>query len=226
MAANNAGGNIVIEHEPDAIAYDVWFNLQDLEWGYRAIMGGDMFFEIGGESGWSKSHPLTRQDDDFVGYYYLNDQFKFKPNENNWDNDLEYDGPGDGVTGMVADNGGSNMPAPTPGFYKIILNPYAGSYTLIPITTVGVIGDATANGWDSDQDMTWNNEYGYWYIENLQLTDGTIKFRGNDNWDLDLGGDPNCLTIGGANISVTAGTYDIYLFASYSGGSHCVLKKK
>ncbi len=229
LAANNAGGNLIIEHQPDAIAYDVWFNLQSLEWGYRAIMGGDMFFEIGNESGWSKSHPLSRQDDDFVGYYYLNGEFKFKPNENNWDNDLEYDGPGeDGFTGKVADNGGSNMPGPDPGFYKIILNPYGQFYTLIPITTVGVIGDATANGWDSDQDMTWNAEYGYWYIENLTLTDGKIKFRGNDNWngDLDLGGSPNELWIGGADIPVEAGTYDIKLFPSYSGGSHCIITKK
>ena len=120
------------------------------------------------------------------------------------------------------------MPAPETGFYKIVLDLNAMTYNLVKINTVGVIGDATANGWDSDQDMTWNAEYGYWYIENLTLTDGKIKFRGNDNWngDLDLGGSPNELWIGGGDIPVEAGTYDIKLFPSYSGGSHCIITKK
>lgn len=228
LGANNAGGNLVIENDPEAAYYDVWFNLQDLEWGYRSVKTGEIFFEIGNESGWGKSHPMTLKDGVFYGYYFLNGEFKFKPNEGNWDNDLEYDGAADGATGKVADNGGSNMPGVDPGFYRIALDLGAMTYTLTPISTVGVIGDATADGWSSDQDMTWNDEYGYWYIENLQLTDGKIKFRGNDNWDgdLDLGGSPNELWIGGADIPVEAGTYDIKLFPSYNGGSHCTITKK
>ncbi len=228
LSANNAGGNIVIEHQLDAIAYDVWFNLQSLEWGYRAIKGGDLFFEIGNESGWSKSHAMALKDGLYIGYYFLNGEFKFKPNEGDWSGDLEYDGAAENATGKVADNGGSNMPAPETGFYKIVLDTNAMTYTLTQISTVGVIGDATADGWNSDQDMTWNAEYGYWHIENLQLNDGKIKFRGNDNWngDLDLGGTPNELWIGGADIPVEAGTYDIKLFPSYSGGSHCIITKK
>lgn len=228
LAANNAGGNIMIEAVADAVYYDVWFNLQDLEWGYRAVKAGDLFFEIGNESGWSKSHPLSLKDGVYVGYYFLNGEFKFKPNEDNWNDDIEYDGEAEGATGKVADNGGSNMPAPETGFYKIVLDMSAMTYTLTPITTVGVIGNATADGWNSDQDMTWNPEYGYWHIENLELKDGNIKFRGNDNWDgdLDLGGTPNELWIGGADIPVEAGTYDIKLFPSYNGGSHAVFTKK
>lgn len=226
LSANNAGGDITIVHEEGAIAYDVWFNLETLEWGYRAIKAGALFFEIGNESGWQTAHALSLKDGVYIGYYYLDGEFKFRPNMDNWDNDLEYDGEAEGVTGKVADNGGTNMPGPDPAFYKVVLNTNDMTYTLTQIATVGVIGDATADGWNSDQDMTWNGRY--WYVENLQLNDGKIKFRGNDNWngDLDLGGTPNELWIGGADIPVEAGTYDIYLFPSYSGGSHCVLKKK
>jgi hypothetical protein len=46
----------------------------------------------------------------------------------------------------------------------------------------------------------------------LDLVVGAIKFRANDAWDLNLGGDINALTSGGANISVTvAGNYTITL---------------
>ena len=227
LASNNAGGNITIENVDGAVAYDVWFNLRDKVWGYVPVKADELFFEIGNEGGWSIAHGLQGKDKVYTGFYFLNGEFKFKPNADNWDNDLEYDGAAEGATGKVADNGGSNMPAPETGFYKIVLDLNAMTYNLVKINTVGVIGDATANGWDSDQDMTWNPD-GYWHIDNLTLNDGTIKFRGNDNWngDLDLGGDPNCLTIGGGNISVTAGTYDIKLFQGYSGYAHAVITKK
>jgi hypothetical protein len=227
LAANNAGGNIVITHVDGAVAYHVWFNLQELTWGYNPIMENGVFYEIGNESGWSTSHPLMLNGDSYIGFYFLNGEFKFKPNANNWDNDLEWI-EGDATSGKLDVNGKGNVPAPETGFYKIVLNTTAMTYNLIKINTVGVIGDATADGWNSDQDMSWNAEGGYWHIENLQLNNGTIKFRGNDNWngDLDLGGNPNSLTIGGADIPVEAGTYDIKLFASFNGGSHCVITKK
>lgn len=223
LAANNAGGNIVITHVDGAVAYHVWFNLQDLVWGYNPIMENGVFYEIGNESGWSTSHPMMLNGDSYIGFYFLNGEFKFKPNANNWDNDLEWI-----EDGKLDVNGIGNVPAPETGFYKIVLNTTAMTYNLIKINTVGVIGDATADGWNSDQDMSWNAEGGFWHIENLQLNDGTIKFRGNDNWDgdLDLGGNPNSLSIGGANIPVEAGTYDIKLFASFSGGSHAIITKK
>lgn len=220
LAANNAGGDIAIPHVDGAVAYHVWFNLQDLVWGYNPIMEGGVYYEIGNESGWSTSHPMMLNGDSYIGFYFLNGEFKFKPNANNWDNDLEWI-----EDGKLDVNGIGNVPAPETGFYKIVLNTTAMTYNLIKINTVGVIGDATADGW---KDMAWNAEGGFWHIENLQLNEGTIKFRGNDDLDddLDLGGNPNSLSIGGANIPVEAGTYDIKLFASFSGGSHAIITKK
>ena len=102
------------------------------------------------------------------------------------------------------------------------------SYKITAINTVGVIGTATAGGWDSDTDLTWNANKGCWEGKNIVLTDGEFKFRGNDNWDgdLDLGGSLDNLTTGGANIQATAGTYDIELYVSYEGNHYCVMTRK
>lgn len=79
---------------------------------------------------------------------------------------------------------------------------------------IGVIGDATADAWDSDQDMTQSDFDPYiWYINDIELTDGEIKFRADNAWDVDWGGDTlvsGQAAVKGDNIPVTAGTYDIW----------------
>ncbi len=59
--------------------------------------------------------------------------------------------------------------------------------------------------------MTWDAA-GKVMKATLNLTVGEIKFRANDGWDLNLGGDLNALTIGGDNIQITsAGSYTVTL---------------
>jgi hypothetical protein len=75
----------------------------------------------------------------------------------------------------------------------------------------GVIGSATANGWDSDQNMTWDATNKV-LTATLDLTAGEIKFRANDDWGINYGGDINALSLNGANIAIaSAGTYVITL---------------
>ena len=76
--------------------------------------------------------------------------------------------------------------------------------------SLGVIGDATPTGWDSDTDMAFNAEKQRFYVD-LTLADGTIKFRANDAWDVNWGGADGALVSGGDNIPVTAGNYRIYV---------------
>jgi hypothetical protein len=75
----------------------------------------------------------------------------------------------------------------------------------------GIIGSATPDGWNSDQNMTWdavNNVF----TATIVLTTGEIKFRANDDWGVNFGGSLGALTQGGDNIAVsTAGTYVITL---------------
>ena len=76
--------------------------------------------------------------------------------------------------------------------------------------TLGVIGDATPTGWDSDTDMAFNPAKQRFYVD-ITLVDGTIKFRANDAWDVNWGGADGVLASGADNIPVAAGNYRIYV---------------
>ncbi|MCT4588009.1 MAG: SusE domain-containing protein [Carboxylicivirga sp.] len=54
---------------------------------------------------------------------------------------------------------------------------------------IGIIGSATPTGWDSDTDMDYDPQRGYWYIDiDLVGGDGNfIKFRRNDGWGWNMG---------------------------------------
>ncbi len=65
---------------------------------------------------------------------------------------------------------------------------------------------------DSDVDMTYvpynaeTEKTGYWEAKDITLASGEIKFRANDDWAINWGGDINAPTQSGDNISVEAGT--------------------
>jgi len=105
--------------------------------------------------------------------------------------------------------GAANIPVSLESDYSITLDlSHPNTYTY-NVNRWGVIGDATPDGWNSDQNMTWDATNKVFKIT-VDLTVGTFKFRANDAWDLDYGGDINALTKGGANIAVaTAGNYTI-----------------
>jgi starch-binding outer membrane protein SusE/F len=80
--------------------------------------------------------------------------------------------------------------------------------------TIGFIGDATPGGWDNDTDMTKSQfDPHIWYAKNVSLSGGEMKFRANDDWTNNWGGETfpsGESSQDGPNIPVTAGTYDIW----------------
>lgn len=81
--------------------------------------------------------------------------------------------------------------------------------------TIGILGDATPDGWDTDMDMTKSDfDPHIWYINGVTLTNGEMKFRADNAWDVDWGSNTPISgtgTQGGSNIPVSvAGTYDIW----------------
>ncbi|HPE86167.1 MAG: RagB/SusD family nutrient uptake outer membrane protein [Bacteroidales bacterium] len=105
---------------------------------------------------------------------------------------------------------GTDIVAGDAGYYFITVDLVNMTYTLLK-TEWGIIGSATANGWDSDQDMTYDAETGLW-TATLELVAGEIKFRANDDWTLNYGDDgvDGILEMGGANIVIEAsGNYII-----------------
>ena len=184
----------------------------------------------GNHQDWSPEAAQALRTSDFDGVYkgfsYLNGDFKFtkqrawEPGEYNSSHFSTYEG------GLAPSTDGSNINMPTAGFYYIVADVMNAKLTATA-TTWGIIGDATADGWNSDQNMTWNSDKKCW-TATLTLTDGTMKFRANGGWDINVGGKIDDLSFGGDNMTVQAGTYDIelYLERTASDAMYCTMTKK
>ena len=183
----------------------------------------DFFYEIGNEGGWSTNHQLAGNGSgQYQGYYWLDGEFKFKPNKDNWDNDLEYIS-GTTTSGTLTDGGGPNCPDPGAGFYQINLDAAAMTYSLLKIESISMIGGF--NGWGDDLEMTYNSTDGCWEVT-TDAVSGEYKFRANHDWAINWGGAENNLTEGGSNLNIDAGTYKFQLFISYAGNNRVVITKK
>lgn len=190
-------------------------------------VGKPVLYMAGDANGWNQIDVLNGDDGvHFTGYMYLNQNgFKFCTQPN-------WDGTNYGADFNTAGDAANITMTEPAGYYKVDVDLSAKTYTLIPITTIGIIGSASPNGWDSDVDMTYvpynaeTKELGYWEAKDITLASGEIKFRANDDWAINWGGDVNALTQSGANISVDAGTYDIKLYAWANGYAKCELIKK
>lgn len=167
----------------------------------------------GGYQGWDPALNTTvlsspNSDDKYEGYFWFDANTEFKFALGGWDNNWGDDG-NDGTL----EPGGANIKATVAGFYKINVDLAALTYTFLK-TEWGIIGSATANGWDSDQNMTYDAAENAWTIT-ADLVAGEVKFRANDDWGLNYGDDGAnaILEEGGANISIPAnGTYLLKLY--------------
>lgn len=190
-------------------------------------VGKPVLYMAGDANGWATNDYLAGEDGvHFTGFMYLNQNgFKFCTQP-------EWKGTNYGANFDTAPDAANITMTEAAGYYKVDVDLESKSYVLTPITTIGIIGSASPNGWDSDVDMTYvpynaeTKELGYWEIKDVTLTSGEIKFRANDDWAINWGGDTNALTQGGDNISVDAGTYDIKLYAWANGYAKCELIKK
>lgn len=130
-------------------------------------------------------------------------EIKFRANHN-WDYNY-----GSSSKDANLNVGGDNIPVAVASDYAIVLDlshPNAYTYSA---NRWGVIGDATPGGWDSDQNLTWDASAKVFKIT-LNLTVGSFKFRANDDWAINYGGNLGALSPGGDNIAVaSAGSYTI-----------------
>lgn len=190
-------------------------------------VGKPVLYMAGDANGWATNDYLAGEDGvHFTGFMFLNQNgFKFCTQP-------EWKGTNYGADFNTAGDAANITMTEDAGYYKVDVDLESKSYVLTPITTIGIIGSASPNGWDSDVDMTYvpynaeTKELGYWEAKDITLASGEIKFRANDDWAINWGGDTNALTQGGDNISVEAGTYDIKLYAWANGYAKCELIKK
>ena len=183
-------------------------------------VGKPVLYMAGDANGWKQIDYLSSEDGvHFTGYMYLNQNgFKFCT-QKDWDG-TNYGGA---FFGESEDN---IMMTQEAGFYQVDVDLSAKTYTLTPFS-IGIIGNATPSGWDSDTDMTYNPEERCWEIKGVELSDGDMKFRANDAWTLNWGGELDNLKQDDPNIAVAAGTYDIKLYIDWEGNTaKCVMEKK
>ena len=120
----------------------------------------------------------------------------------------------DGADGSMEANG-ANISVSS-GHYLVSMNLNTQTYSMEQVDVWGLVGSATANGWDGPNDKfmpDFGIMEGYYYLSGAELVDGEIKVRQNDAWGLNYGDDGNdgLMEVNGANIPVSAGIYNIIL---------------
>lgn len=198
--------------------YKFTVNMMNYTYTIEPLNFAEFIYEVGNNTDWG-DHPYAmygpNYDGKYYGAFYLDGEFKFKPNGgNNWDGDWEYLGEG-----KLTTDGDKNIPEPKRGFYHVIVDLAAMSYELKPFKRMHVVGSALAGNadqWGVGQPMTWNATNHTWEAKGVKLDAGKdIKFKDDAaGWsNVNLGGSLAKL-VQGSNDNITidkSGTFDIVL---------------
>lgn len=201
----------------------ITINIFENTYDIQPMAFGEWLYMAGNANDWKQKDYLhstsTSFDGKYTGFMYLDQNgFKFSSQQ-------DWDGTNYGE-GFSTDGGAANITMTKPeGYYKVDVDLQAGKYTLTPITAIGIIGDAAPGGWSTDAEMTYNKSDRAWEINGITLKNGEMKFRANHAWDINWGGSADALVQNGGNLKVTAGTYNIKLYAWCDGKAKCEITK-
>ena len=222
-------GSFKVVVEGDAKFIKMTLNMMEYTYKIEKLNFAEFIYVPGNHQGWAPDKAPALQspafDGVYVGYTYLNGNFKFTK-ERNWNAEYNFN---DFATkdAIFFNNDGSNINISEEGFYQIKADVASSNLSAVK-TTWGIIGPAQAGGWDTDTDMTWNAADESW-TATVELAADEFKFRANDAWAINVGGSLDNLTQDGGNIKVTeAGTYEVKLFLtrSTSDKMYCTITKK
>lgn len=210
-------------------AIDMYSQIDDEEYPtYEITPAFDYLYTPGASNGWSHTSSNMLSTTDYVtytGYAYLSGEFKFS-NAPDWSH-INYGNSGTEGS-LTTDGSAGNLNSGNTGVYWCTVNIPKLTYTIKEITTIGMIGGF--NGWGSSLPMTptITGPTDIKYVGEVTLKAGEeFKFRANDGWDINLGGDSfDELTQGGNNLKVSEdGTYDVVLDLSTLPYKATVTKK-
>ena len=232
----NLDGDHSFHIDGSALMYRFTVNLTEMTYEIKELNFSEYIWEAGVNNNWgADAQPLycANQDGIYAGFFYAQDAdwsdgkgaFKFTGAFNSWDEGNYGTGTinDDGLSGTLIDDGGSGNVLATPGFYKAEVNLAELTYTLTPITGIGLIGPAQAGGWSEDTDLTYNPETRA-FEGTLELAADEFKFRANDDWAINWGGTLDNLTQDGPNLKIeTAGKYFIQFFPLCETKSNAVI---
>lgn len=222
-------GSWKISVNGDAKYVRMTLNMMDYSYTLEKLNFAEYIYEIGNNTGWGSCIPLASPNFDgkYTGYAWLDGEFKFKPNEDNWDGDWEMV-TGDAYAGTISESGASNISAPDAGFYQMNVDLATLTYSLTAISSISIIGAATGDSsWGTDLDLTYDASSQCW-TGSFDLVAGEYKFRANHDWTTSWGGtESNLTTNNGANLSIAAaGTYEFKLSIPCEGKSSVTVTKK
>lgn len=227
MAGSLTNGDAKAGKIAKAGKYKLTLNMMD--YSYTIEEAPELYMK-GDANGWDGYDYLAGDGVHFTGFMYLNQNgFKFTTAP-------DWSGTGYGENFSTAPDAGNIVMTEPAGYYKVDVDLSAKTYTLTPITSIGIIGSAAPNGWDSDVDLTYvpynkeTKEGRYWEAKNIKLKAGECKFRANDAWDMQWGFDGDKFVFSNnapqKQFVPEAGTYDIKLYALANGYAKCEFTKK
>lgn len=209
----------------------VKITLNMMEYTYTVELIGEMNLQLyvpGSHQGWSPgTAPIVYNrnfDMKYEGYvnFSANDLFKFTS-----DPDWDHTNYGDGGNGTLSTTG-DNLTVAEAGYYKLNVDLSGSPFTYTTVKTDwGLIGDATVGGWDNSTPMTYNPDTKVWTVTTTLTAGKAFKFRANNGWDINLGGNQSNLSYGGDNIPIaTDGTYLVTLDLSNPEAYKCSVVKQ
>lgn len=111
---------------------------------------------------------------------------------------------------LISSGGSGNIMVFSKRFYRFVFD--RSTLTLsnkLSFNSMGIIGDATPGGWDTDTEMNFDTQKQRFWVD-VTLTAGEFKFRADNDWAINFGGADGRLSQNGDNIKATAGNYRVY----------------
>lgn len=194
---------------------------------YKQLVVYPVLYVPGSYQGWDPANPATivssvKSDGNYEGYLYFVDanvNYKYADGPS-WD--VNY---GDTGADGTLDQNGDDIAVVDAGMYRMNVDFNNLMHTAVK-TDWGLIGDATPTGWDSDTDLVYDTESGTLKLT-VDLGTGAIKFRANDDWDINMGDtDGNgSLEYGGDDIIISeAGNYTVELILNIADYTYKLTK--
>lgn len=209
LFAQTEGGEVYAGTINENNSFLITINMEELTYSFDYAF--ENLYTPGNSNGWSQPASqllFTSNYADYEGFAHLNGEFKLT-SAPDW-NGVNYGAAADKGK-LSTDAGAGNLNAPADGLYYVKANISSLTYSLTDITTFGIIGSATPLGWDASSALTPSADFLTW-TGTFDLVEGELKFRCNDAWDINLGGETDNLTPNGANIPVAAaGKYTVTL---------------
>lgn len=219
-------GNLVLGAQKgqltEAGQYKFTVNMLEKTYNIMKVMtpDTDYLWTPGPANGWGFDGNMllsNNNDNTFRGFVYVDGEFKLcaQPDWSplNW-----------GLDGGIMTPGGTNIKVNPSGLYYVVANFAEMEVGLTEITSIGICGEL--NSWGGDEPLTPNESYNVWSGDVDFPAAGEWKFRMNNDWDVNLGGAVDDLTVGSGNLKVEeAGVYTITLDLSKLPYSCTVVKK-